>query len=444
MQHFWLIAGVLTCWLTGGEPSALEQRSPGGTRLRLLFSDPQLLGQVEISDSMVALYASPADKLANKPEIVVFRDEFAQMASLFNTLSDSSLLKIYKSKGSKKLNEILPKDSIPLTGNLIRANANHHHPLAGIRIALDPGHLAGTFAEAESLEYRFMKVRPNPADTTQEYRFFEANLALATARLLQRWLVADGATVFLTHSQPGVGALGMSFVTWEQQELPNVLRRLPAAERKYYTTEATRAQIYQNLFLPQDLRARADSINAFNPDFTLILHYNVHLGDLQDRDRLGYTKACTENYAMNFVPGSFMGKELSRPEDRLALLRMLLTDDVPESIRLSAAVSDAFCQLADVPPAGLRECGMLGYLGKASQPTGKIGVYARNLSLTRLVRSPICYGEPLCQNNLQEAIALSQQNYEEGGIATSQRVVTIAQAYYAGIRQYCSNTKVQN
>jgi hypothetical protein len=240
----------------------------------------------------------------------------------------------------------------------------------------------------------------------------------------------------LTHSTPGISTFGMTFAQWERDSLPVALKRLTPWNQKYYKTEATRAQVYQNLFVPLDLRARADSINAFRPDLTLVLHYNVHLGDLKDRDQLGYSKACEENYHISFVPGSFMRNELDRPEDRLALLRMLLTDDVAQSVRLCARVGDAFCELADVPPAGLKEGGLLAYLGKASQPTAHTGVYARNLSLTRLIRGPICYGEPLCQNNLQEAIALAKRDYEEGGIVTSQRVAEIARAYYSGVRGY--------
>ena len=61
------------------------------------------------------------------------------------------------------------------------------------------------------------------------------------------------------------------------------------------------------------------------------------------------------------------------------------------------------------------------------------GIFCRNLCLTRLVKGPICYGETLIQNNLQEALELSQHQTMIEGIPCPKRVIDVAEAYYETI-----------
>ncbi len=61
------------------------------------------------------------------------------------------------------------------------------------------------------------------------------------------------------------------------------------------------------------------------------------------------------------------------------------------------------------------------------------GVYCRNLALTRLVHSPLCYGETLIQNNEEEANRLAAKEVIIGDTACSARIKEVAQAYFEGI-----------
>jgi hypothetical protein len=65
-------------------------------------------------------------------------------------------------------------------------------------------------------------------------------------------------------------------------------------------------------------------------------------------------------------------------------------------------------------------------------------VYARNLSMTRLVHGPIVFGETLYQDNMDEALVLSKMNTIDpvSGQKASTRTIEVAEAYYEGIEQW--------
>jgi hypothetical protein len=69
----------------------------------------------------------------------------------------------------------------------------------------------------------------------------------------------------------------------------------------------------------------------------------------------------------------------------------------------------------------------------------KEGIYARNLRLCRLLNTPVCYGEPLLQDNCFELVALSQHNEKTKTI--SPRVIEVANAYFQGIMKYAEYLK---
>ena len=120
-----------------------------------------------------------------------------------------------------------------------------------------------------------------------------------------------------------------------------------------------------------------------------------------------------ENYAMAFVPGAFMEGELDKPEDRIDFLRLLLNPkDLEASVRLSELFLKHSLALTEVPIVSPEQG--LSYLSRASVLTRSPGVYARNLSLSRMIKGPLVYGESLCQDNSKESIRLNKKNLEVG------------------------------
>ena len=135
-------------------------------------------------------------------------------------------------------------------------------------------------------------------------------------------------------------------------------------------------------------------------------------------------------------PGAFRPKDLSTKVSRIDFLRLLVTDDLDQSILLCQNIIKEMTLTTSIEPVDYNN--KKSYLSCASIFISK-GVFARDLRLTRLVRSPLCYGETLLQNNRQEAIRLSTVDTEINGIPTSSRIKEVALGYFYGILNYCKN-----
>lgn len=263
--------------------------------------------------------------------------------------------------------------------------------LKKMRIAIDPGHLGGCYAK---LEERFI-------DTGKEC-FDEGTLTYLTAHHLKELLEKEGATVFLTRDGVERGAYCQNVEEW--------LKENPQ-------TKSLR-DVYNRL----DLQARADKINAFKPDLTLIIHYNA--------EGSGITP---HNFNLVFVPGAFKKKELATREDRLNFLRLLFTSNIEKSIQVSHHVIKRMTQELRLPIVLPEE--QANYLNGSSSEI-EPGVFARNLFLTRNIHSPLCYGESLIQNNAKEITRLSKKDTIINNIPCSSRIKEVALAYFKAICDY--------
>jgi CRISPR/Cas system-associated exonuclease Cas4 (RecB family) len=139
---------------------------------------------------------------------------------------------------------------------------------------------------------------------------------------------------------------------------------------------------------------------------------------------------------MVFIPGSFSDGELKEKRARYEFLRLLVTSDFSLSRKFSKIVLEKLNQNLQIPSVAPSDGAR--YLETASIEVEK-GVYARNLALTRLVHGPLCYGESLVQNNLEEALRLSHLDTEIQGYPCSSRLKEVAVAYFQAIREFLSN-----
>ncbi|MEZ4828059.1 MAG: hypothetical protein R3C61_17515 [Bacteroidia bacterium] len=428
------ICGVAGCFFSGKNPVV----DPFPDILSLAVKDPAIADYFAVSPEGIFMYESAENKKAGQPEAVIYPDEYDRFVRLVYELPADSLLALYLAKASThwpvdddEPQAILPTDFISSGDSLL--------PLKGLRVALDPGHIAGDYETAVT-EGKYIHLMPTPATYMQPVRFFEAGLTLATAWAVREELEALGATVFMTRTQPGKGALGLTFPEWKQTRWDSLMEAektegtLTEAEIAKWKTRAEDKDIMSRFFTPEDLRERARKINAFHPHLTLIIHYNIDSPNWDQRDAAGRMSPTGQNYCMAFVPGAFMTGELARPEDRLAFLRLLLTRDLRQSVTLS----DAFVRhsVAETGVPVVSPDYPLRYLQKASLPAGYPGVYARNLSLTRMVTGPVCYGESLCQDNIQESRSLSLNDTEIAGNPAPKRVKSVARAYVKAVKEY--------
>ena len=414
--------------------------------LQYLVKEDALYDNFSLQNGGLIFYANAFDKENDKAECVIYADELPAVTRLMSVLSPDSALIFYKEKKDKKLSELTAFQPYLIEKKNISSKKDSLLPLKGKRIALDPGHIEADMTMAE-MEGKFVKMRPANETGLVPISFNEASLTLATARLLAEKLKKDGAEVLITRPLPGVGMMGKTFEDWYNQDrIQTVMNEVKAGKIDsvfafYILNLATKVEVYQKFYVPVDLRIRAEKINAFRPDLTVIIHYNVHGPNWENRDSENYVKPTDKNYCMTFIAGSFKGYELYRIEDRSAFLRLLLTDDLKESMLFSDKITQKFITKLGVP--AVTESDELGYLNNSCILTEKNGVYARNLSLTRNIKGVLCYGESLCQDNIMESAWLNQHLIPAGDLQTSSRTRMVAESYFEGIKNYYSEKETR-
>lgn len=291
--------------------------------------------------------------------------------------------------------------------------------LLGVRIAIDPGHFGGPFCR---LEERYIDMPPSLG--REALRFDEGTLSYLTACYLKILLEKEGAIVFLTRSGIGQGGLPLSFFDW--------LKENP----EHWAPDATLRKLFKQ-YNQADLHVRADKINVFKPDLSIVIHFNSHHGQDQSSSNSSVTPS---NFNMVFVPGAFIGAELKDSESRYELMRLLVSNDLQGSLKLSQAILSKFTEVLRVPVVAAADNAR--YLDGACLKIEE-GIYARNLALTRLIHGPVCYGETLIQNNIDECQTLSLADFVIDGMTCSSRIKQVAEAYFEGIKDYIKISPVQ-
>ena len=387
------------------------------------------------SDSLISVYTKKMQKYLDKEnkasEVFSFTKEGIEV---YIPATDTS---------QRKLESAITWDEIKKHYFSTDTNKAHttKNNLAGLKIALDPGHLAGDL-ETAKMEKKWVEMKPvgNSSNglKTPPLQLIEGELTLATALILKKKLEAHGAEVMLTRYQPNISAFGIDFVKWMDSLFISSIGAayergdVSFEEKNYLLTKANNIEIFRRFFLLEDLRERARKINSFQPDLTLLIHYNV------DETNVNWNKPTKKDYNMAFVGGSFTADELDKPEARIEFLRLLLTDDIERSVEFSKYMMESLVQKTGVP-AALDSNAV--YLKDNCMKTEVNGVYCRNLTLTRKVKGVVCYGESHYQDNINECKALSKKDVKIGEMETSKRVEEVAEAYFQGIMNYVKDRK---
>lgn len=393
---------ILSAYRRSPETSERERYEQRLTRY--LLKSPDLRAQISLSDSGIALY--------DQDQQLEYALTWAQ-AERFTQLLAADPAKAWQCYQEKRhfsadsLRQILARPTPPPSSQ----------GLEGWRIALDPGHFAGSFEEAE-IEGRRIDINLRG----QQIRFYESRLAWFTAKILKDSLESRGAEVMLTRQHYGHTAFGESYQNW----FTAFAQKPENREKKLHPQ-----QVFTEVFRKLDAQERVRKINAFAPDLTLVTHYNV------DASNRGWNRPTAKNNALAFVGGSFMEEELEEPEARFHLLRLLLSDDFEQSVRFSKHILEGIAEHLDISPIPARNG--QPYLKKYCLPTQQEGIYSRNLTLVRQVHGAICYAEPLYQNNLKELELLSDTSLHYDGQPVPYRLQEVAEAYLRGILRYAGS-----
>ncbi|HXC03217.1 MAG TPA: N-acetylmuramoyl-L-alanine amidase, partial [Bacteroidia bacterium] len=372
-----------------------------------------------ISDSGMVLFATPEKKGKNEYEYFIRWDKlsFFQAAATDTRSKIPFQQRMYLMEHVQSDSTTLPKPH----------PSNKTKPIDGIRIALDPGHTAGTL-ENGKLEQKYLEIKQDSVNgIPKDVELVEGQLTMRTALILKKKLEEAGAEVMLTR-KPDETAFGISYAEWKKKYLHQALdslvkcKSITPQKKTFILTKAKDKQIFMEVFRDIELRKRADLINDFLPDITVIIHYNV------DEKNVDWKKLSDKNYVMTFIGGAMTPAELNKSEKRFEFLRLALCNDLDKSEKLSSCVVQRFSQTLNVPVAAKNDA---TYLHDNCLTTSSSGVYCRNLILCRIVHSTLVYGETLYQDNREECYRLMQVSDSDPG-----RVQEVAQAYYAGILDY--------
>jgi N-acetylmuramoyl-L-alanine amidase len=251
-------------------------------------------------------------------------------------------------------------------------------PLAGIKIALDPGHIGGEWAK---LEARWFQIGNDPPVE-------EAKLNMITCEILAARLKIDGAQIIwakrgyepVTDLRPddlrdeAVAALKLHNPNANSGYLPSYM----AFGARHVDDEA--ALLFYRV---AEIRARGALVNRQHPDLTICVHYNAD--DWGDPSNPTLTE---HSRLVIFTNGAYENKgELTYDDYKFDLLRKLLDRTAPHEERGCALVGQAMLDALKYPPEE--------YPGTyfAHHLTDVPSVYARDLLANRIYHGPVIYCE---------------------------------------------------
>jgi hypothetical protein len=288
-------------------------------------------------------------------------------------------------------------------------------PLAGLKVALDPGHIGGSFAK---MEERWFQIG-NSAPVT------EGDMTLRVAKLLVPRLQALGAEVFLTRSKPA------PVTPARPQQLRNAAAASLRQKGEAVTPAAVAKESERLFYRASEIRRRARIVNeAMHPDVVVCLHFNAEEWGDEKHPRL-----TSENHLHFLITGAMTRDELSHDDQRLDMLVKLLSRSFSEELPLTEALAETMSRATGLPPYAYSG-------GSVVRVGGSPYVWARNLLANRLFSCPVVYAEPYVMNSRNVFARIQAGDYnglrEFGGIPRKSIFREYADAIAAGLAKYYS------
>jgi hypothetical protein len=270
-------------------------------------------------------------------------------------------------------------------------------PLDGLRIALDPGHLGGEWAQ---MEERWFQIGDAPPVK-------EGEMTLAVAKMMAPRLEALGATVMWVRRENGP-------VTTTRPEGMLDIARGALIERGVTDTKDNYAgpadpdreksiqwEAERLFYRISEIRTRARLVNdVLQPDVTLCLHFNAEEWGDPAKPAL-----VEKNHLHLLVSGNFSAAELRYDDVRFEMLTRLLSRVHEEEIPLAETVASTLARATALPPYEYTD-------GRAIRVGPSPYVWARNLLANRLYRCPVIYCEPYVMNSPEVFARVQAGDYE--------------------------------
>ncbi|MEY2492183.1 MAG: hypothetical protein QOH24_1134 [Verrucomicrobiota bacterium] len=305
-------------------------------------------------------------------------------------------------------------------------------PLARLHVALDPGHIGGSWAKMEERWFQVGDSRPVE----------EAEIALRVAKLLAPKLRALGAEVTFVRSRnrPTTPKRPDDFREIAQAVLAKSGVNDPIDSYEGAADEnkdkSIRWQSELLFYRQSEIRYRARRVNELlQPDLVLCLHFNAEgWGDPKNPTLID------RNHFHLLVNGSYLPEEIKHDDERYEMIRRLLSRTYVEELPLADRMAATFARETGLPP--------YEYTNDTVVKIGASGyVYARNLLATRVFRCPVVYFEPYVMNS-NEAFARIQAGDYEGtreinGVQRPSIFREYAGAVANGLAEYCRNLRME-
>ena len=269
--------------------------------------------------------------------------------------------------------------------------------LSGLRVALDPGHIGGSWAK---MEERWFKMGDAPPVE-------EGEMTLRVAMLLAQKLRDLGARVSFVRdkNEPVTPFRPDDFAVVAREVLnaggienpPEDFEGPNDPLKEQSVRWHSEILFYRN----SEIRHRARLVNSkLHPDLVLCLHFNAEAWG----DELN-PAFIDRNHLHLLVNGSYLESELVFDDERFEMLQRLLSRTHNEELGIADTVAARMAKDTQLPP--------YQYTTENVTPVGASGyVYARNLVATRLYQCPVVYFEPYVMNNDDVFARIQAGDYE--------------------------------
>ncbi|MCM2321734.1 MAG: N-acetylmuramoyl-L-alanine amidase [Oligoflexia bacterium] len=362
----------------------------------------------------------------------------------YSAVQDGARLSVFQDPGSRTSPDftvtLASEGSAPPVSvfverlRLAAASATAERPLAGLRIAIDPGHMGGEPWDERAGKF----VKDGKGNLLSE-----GLLVLQLGLLLEQELTALGAEVMLTR-RGLTPVTTLPYETFELKPFAEVELResvddewfqslLPTAQAgprlfRAFAANASFRKIFSEqmrwkyFFLGEDLDARVRAIRAFAPDITLALHLDVGPRGV--------------NATKVYVPGGFFADEFATREQRRDFAWHLLDGPAWQaSVSLSRAIVSQMSLRLGIP---------METSGLGNSVPVEPGVFARNLAVQRRITgSAVAYLECLHYSDPAEFSRLRQytrsMEIEGRQYGYSERLVQLAEAVRDGVVSFAAS-----
>jgi N-acetylmuramoyl-L-alanine amidase len=294
----------------------------------------------------------------------------------------------------------------PLSELRAKNSTSPEKPLTGLRIAIDPGHLGGQWAQMEARWFVIGKSKP----------VTEGDLALQTARHLASELRKLGADPILIRDSDDPAT------PLRPEKLVKTAKAGLAQPGKEPGERAVRLESERLFYRTAEIRARADLVNdKIRPDLVVCLHFNADpWGDPQK------PTLTPNNHLHLIVNGCYSAAELANDDVRFDMMLKLLGRTYDPELAISETVARAMARATGLPP--------FIYHGDNARRAGTGDyIWARNLLANRLYHCPVIYLEPYVMNNRDVFERVQAGDYDGEKIVAGKKRASLTREYAGGV-----------